>query len=83
MYTKLEPAKFTEWLSKLNKEMEDKEPVRRGCPNSGPCFCTGICHEIIGYRKKNMNPIEPIPGTDSFKDWKGDYQGINHNFPLQ
>lgn len=28
-------------------------PIRKGCPNSpNPCFCSGVCHEIVGYRDR-------------------------------
>ena len=45
-----------ELFSKFNKQLYDdsaptKIAIKRGCPNSpNPCFCTGICNEIIGYR---------------------------------
>jgi hypothetical protein len=26
-------------------------PIKRGCTSNGPCFCSGACQEIIGYRE--------------------------------
>jgi len=36
------------------KEREHLEPITRGCHAAahGGCFCTGACHEIIGWREK-------------------------------
>src|SRR5690242_6006825 len=40
-------------LLKIIEDKKKKVPIRRGCPNTpNPCHCTGVCHEIIGYRDK-------------------------------
>ena len=46
----------TKHASDYLKDKEDKEPVLKGC-RSKMCFCTGDCKTIIGWRKKNDNPI--------------------------
>jgi hypothetical protein len=33
---------------------ETHTPIMRGCPVDGQCYCTGKCHEIIGWE-----PITP------------------------
>jgi hypothetical protein len=42
----------------MSKIMEENEPVIQGCTND-LCYCNGECKRIIGYRKKNANPIHP------------------------
>ena len=37
------------FYKKIIKETEGKLPVYRGCPNDGPCFCTGVCKEVVDY----------------------------------
>jgi hypothetical protein len=47
------------YVQKWKKQMNDKVPIYRGCPNTDSsvgCFCTGICKQIIGYRDKH--PLE-------------------------
>ena len=34
--------------------------VERGCTNTGQCFCSGKCHEIVGHIKNGK--FEPIAG---------------------
>lgn len=50
---------FKKGLNDRMKEMERKVPIRKGCWGAahGGCFCTGACHEIIGYRDKLPNEI--------------------------
>lgn len=40
--------------TKLDKTEEINEvPIYRKCENE-QCYCTGICKEIVGYRKKDI-----------------------------
>lgn len=38
----------------------DNEPIRRGCNSGGPCFCTGKCQEIVGWRKKSNLSLDDV-----------------------
>lgn len=38
-----------------DKEPPKRIPIYRGCGANGPCFCTGRCRDIVGYR----DPIFP------------------------
>jgi hypothetical protein len=62
MENKLRSSKNEE-IKKLIEEkfsnMKDTQPVYAGCNVIGECYCTGACKRIIGYRKKNANPIHP------------------------
>jgi hypothetical protein len=41
----------TNLIEKTLKEYEGKVPVYAGCTNLGPCFCTGACKKVLGYRE--------------------------------
>ncbi len=43
-------------INEAIKIRETKVPIRKGCPNNGPCNCTGMCQEIVGWRDKH--PLE-------------------------
>ena len=46
--------KMYDYIAKAMQEPQPK-PIRRGCPNVGsPCFCTGICNEIVGHEEVEM-----------------------------
>jgi hypothetical protein len=50
-----------DFVKKAQEHAETKVPILRGCPNNGPCFCTGACREVVGYRDKH--PLEKLfPG---------------------
>lgn len=52
--------------------IKGKEPIRRGCSSGGPCFCTGKCQEIIGWRDKiDENTILDIIRKLTEKSEKG------------
>lgn len=37
-------------VSKKAAEAPSRIPIKRGCRVMAPCFCSGACQEIIGYR---------------------------------
>lgn len=41
---------FTTARKTDSSRIESRIPIKRGCPAAGPCFCSGICQDIIGYR---------------------------------
>lgn len=44
-------------LQEAIEKQKNKVPIYKGCPNGeGPCYCTGVCQEVIGYRDKH--PLE-------------------------
>lgn len=48
----LKPEVYKEMRSvKKSKPSVERVPILRGCKNSA-CFCTGRCHDVIGYREK-------------------------------
>jgi hypothetical protein len=51
-----EKEEFHNAIFKQINTTETRIAITRGCPNRGnPCFCSGVCHEIIGYR----DPLYP------------------------
>lgn len=44
---------YTASLLEIGKHFDNKEPIRKGCANT-QCFCTGDCHEIIGWRERRI-----------------------------
>lgn len=48
--------KIKELNEKLGENHDHKVPIYKECPNKGkPCFCSGVCREIIGYKEKDRN----------------------------
>lgn len=46
---RLKDFNFRAMAEDIIKERETTIPITRKCPNAGsPCFCTGICQEVIG-----------------------------------
>lgn len=43
-----EKQKINIYKSTLIDQKDTRTPIYRECPNK-LCFCTGACHEIIGY----------------------------------
>ena len=33
------------------QDKDKRTPIYRGCQNTGGCFCTGRCMDIIGYHE--------------------------------
>jgi hypothetical protein len=50
-----EKNRFFNAISVADKEPPKRIPIYRGCGANGPCFCSGRCREVIGYR----DPIYP------------------------
>lgn len=50
-----------EVMDRLLEQTKNRVPIRKGCPNAGVsgCFCTGRCQEIIGWRDKYPDEINP------------------------
>lgn len=65
-----------DYFKKLQEDRNTLEPIYAGCPNNGPCFCTGACTKVVGYREKYV-PLSSAGcmGADSgiwrrFNDFK-------------
>lgn len=50
-----------EFIQKVQDQFKNQVPIRRGCAN-GNCFCTGKCHEIIGWRDRLPEEQYPLKG---------------------
>ena len=73
-YQKQNPI-YNQSLLEIGKHFNDKEPIRKGC-NNGQCFCTGACHEIIGWKDKNTSPFNRLPNGDLPKDEESHFEDI-------
>lgn len=45
-----ERRNYLNYLHQSKDEPPKRIPILRGCGANGPCFCTGRCRDIIGYR---------------------------------
>lgn len=53
MKSQEEQKALAKFLNTGKKFLNENEPIHAECPNRGnPCFCTGECHRVIGWRKK-------------------------------
>lgn len=63
-----------DFFKKLQEDRNTLEPIYAGCPNNGPCFCTGACKKVVGYREK-YNPLSNVgcvnydPTSGQWKKW--------------
>lgn len=62
----------------IEKEMETREPIRKGCwaAANGGCNCTGDCQEIVGWRDKNPSPFNRLPNGDINKNEESHFEDI-------
>ncbi len=49
-------------LEKQLEKQKTKVPILKGCfaSKNGGCFCSGDCKEIIGWRDKTPEELNPI-----------------------
>ena len=51
---KISRKDFEKTIDHLSKNHDHMVAIYKPCPNKGkPCFCTGECQTIIGYREKH------------------------------